>query len=79
MVMRLSSAMVLALGVAAYEEETAMLQVRGDYGDEPKVKPVTYSKQKVEKYTKAPVKYSKEKVEKYTKAPVKYAAIHCWH
>ena len=29
---------------------------------------MTYSKQKVEKYTKAPVKYSKEKVEKYTKA-----------
>jgi len=32
-VMRVSSVMVLALGVAAHEEDTAMLQVKGDYGD----------------------------------------------
>jgi len=76
--MRVLSVAVLALAVAAYEEETAMLQVKGGQSDE-HVKPVKYTKEKVVKpvkYTKKkvvkPVKYTKEKVEKvekYTKAP----------
>jgi len=46
--MRVSGMTLLALGVAAYDEETAMLQVKGDQSDV-HAKPVKYTK----KYTKA--------------------------